>query len=105
MYPLKAAIEEVAYVGSDLLSSILRMCLTTTFTVVTMFVLSPVLTLVVLPLVPLLLIARQHFRMKLSTDSDDVQRNLVAWNSFLEEHVSSVLTIQLLGLDSRQVRK
>jgi ABC-type bacteriocin/lantibiotic exporter with double-glycine peptidase domain len=41
MYPLKEPIEEVAYFGSDLLPSILRMCLTTTFTVVTMFVLSP----------------------------------------------------------------
>src|SRR5258708_16589681 len=81
------------------------MCLTTTFTVVTMFVLSPVLTLAILPLVPLFLIARQHFRMKLSTDSDDVQRNLVAWNSFLEEHISSVLSIQLLGQERRQERK
>jgi ATP-binding cassette, subfamily B, bacterial len=105
MYPLKEPIEEVAYFGSDLLPSILRMCLTTTFTVVTMFVLSPVLTLAVLPLVPLFLVARQHFRMKLSTDSDDVQRNLVAWNSFLEEHISSVLPIQLLGQERRQERK
>ena len=105
MYPLKEPIEEVAYFGSDLLPSILRMCLTTTFTVVTMFVLSPVLTLAILPLVPLFLIARLHFRMKLSTDSDDVQRNLVAWNSFIEEHISSVLAIQLLGQERRQERK
>jgi len=104
MYPLKEPIEEVAYFGSDLLPSILRMCLTTTFTVITMFVLSPVLTLAILPLVPLFLIARQHFRMKLSTDSDDVQRNLVAWNCFIEEHISSVLPIQLLGQERRQER-
>jgi ABC-type multidrug transport system fused ATPase/permease subunit len=43
--------------------------------------------------------------MKLSTDSDDVQRNLVAWNSYLEEHISSVLPIQLLGQERRQERK
>lgn len=104
MYPLKEPIEEVAYFGSDLLPSVLRMCLTTTFTVVTMFVLSPVLTLAILPLVPLFLVARQHFRLELSTDSDDVQRNLVAWNSFLEEHISSVLPIQLLGQERRQER-
>ena len=35
MYPLKEPIEEVAYFGSDLLPSILRMCLTTGFTIVT----------------------------------------------------------------------
>jgi ABC-type multidrug transport system fused ATPase/permease subunit len=104
MYPLKEPIEEVAYFGSDLLPSILRMCLTTIFTVVTMFVLSPVLTLAILPLVPLFLVARQYFRTKLTVDSDAVQHNLVAWNSFIEEHISSVLPIQLLGQQRRQER-
>jgi len=105
MYPLKEPIEEVAYFGSDLLPSILRMCLTTGFTIVTMFILSPMLTLAVLPLIPLFLVARQHFRAKLSADSDTVQQNLVAWNSFLEEHISSVLPIQLLGREKHQERK
>jgi ABC-type multidrug transport system fused ATPase/permease subunit len=105
MYPLKEPIEEVAYFGSDLLPSILRMCLTAGFTIVSMFVLSPMLTLAILPLIPLFLVARQHFRTKLSADSDTVQQNLVAWNSFLEEHISSVLPIQLLGQEKRQERK
>src|SRR5581483_6553668 len=52
MYPLKKPIDEVAYFGSDLLPAILRMCLTTDFTVVTIFVLSPLLTLAVVPLIP-----------------------------------------------------
>jgi ABC-type multidrug transport system fused ATPase/permease subunit len=80
------------------------MCLTTIFTVVTMFVLSPVLTLAILPLVPLFLVARQHFRTKLTVDSDAVQHNLVAWNSFIEEHISSILPIQLLGQERHQER-
>jgi len=105
MYPLKEPIEEVAYFGSDLLPSILRMCLTTGCTIVTMFILSPMLTLAVLPLIPLFLVARQHFRTKLSADSDTVQQNLVAWNSFLEEHISSVLPIQMLGREKHQERK
>jgi len=105
MYPLKEPIEEVAYFGSDLLPAILRLCLTTGFTVVTMFVLSPLLTLAVVPLIPLFLIARHHFRSKLSTDSDTVQATLVEWNGFLEEHFSSVLSIQLLGQEARQERR
>jgi ABC-type multidrug transport system fused ATPase/permease subunit len=105
MYPLKEPIEEVAYFGSDLLPAILRMCLTTNFTVVTMFLLSPVLTLVILPLIPFFLIARQHFRTKLSSNSDTVQANLVEWNGFIEEHISSVLPIQLLGQEARQERR
>ena len=64
MYPLKEPIEEVSYFGSDLLPAILRMFLTASFTLVTMSVLSPMLTLAVLPLVPVFLIARQRFRRR-----------------------------------------
>ena len=105
MYPLKEPIEEVAYFGSDLLPSILRMCLTTGFTIVTMFVLSPKLTLAILPLIPVFLVARQHFRSRLSADSDAVQQNLIVWNAFLEEHISSVPPIQLLGREKQQERQ
>ena len=104
MYPLKEPIEEVAYFGADLLPSILRMCLTTGFTIVTMFALSPKLTLAILPLIPVFLVARQHFRSKLAADSDTVQQNLLSWNAFLEEHISSVLSIQMLGREKHQER-
>jgi ABC-type multidrug transport system fused ATPase/permease subunit len=104
MYPLKEPIEEVAYFGSDLLPSILRMFLTTGFTIGTMFVLSPKLTLATLPLIPVFLVARQHFRSKLSADSDTVQQNLISWNAFLDEHICSVLPIQLLGREKNRER-
>ena len=105
MYPLKEPIEEVAYFGSDLFPAILRLALTTAFTIVTMFMLSPMLTLAILPLMPVFLLARQHFRKKISADSDSVQQNLIAWNTFLEEHISSILSIQLLGRQKHQERK
>ena len=105
MYPLKEPIEEVAYFGSDLLPAILRMFLTASFTLVTMFVLSPLLTLAVLPLMPVFLIARQHFRRRLAANADTVQSNRLAWSTFLEEHLSSVIPIQLLGQEKRQERR
>jgi len=105
MYPLKEPIEEVSYFGSDLLPAILRMLLTTSFTLATMFLLSPVLTLAVVPLVPVFLITRQHFRSRLAANADVVQEDRLAWNSFLEEHISSVIPIQLLGQEKRQERR
>jgi ABC-type bacteriocin/lantibiotic exporter with double-glycine peptidase domain len=105
MYPLKEPIEEVSYFGSDLLPAILRMFLTACFTLATMFVLSPVLTLTVLPLVPVFLMARQHFRRRLAANADTVQSNRLAWSTFLEEHLSSVIPIQLLGQEKRQERR
>ena len=70
MYPFKEPIDEISYFGSDLLPAILRTLVTTGFTVATMFMLSPALTLAILPLVPAFLIARQHFRRRLTVDSD-----------------------------------
>jgi len=105
MYPLKEPIEEIAYFGSDLLPAVLRMLLTTAFTLAAMSALSPVLTLAVLPLIPIFLVTRQYFRRKLATDSDAAQDDGLAWSNFLEEHLSSVISIQLLGQEKRQERR
>ena len=104
MYPFKEPIDEIAYFGSDLLPSILRTGLATSFTIATMFVLSPALTWVILPLVPVFLLLRQHFRKRLAADFDGVQFTQVEWNGFLEEHLSSILSIQLLGQEQRRER-
>jgi ABC-type multidrug transport system fused ATPase/permease subunit len=105
MYPLKEPIEEIAYFGSDLLPAILRMLLTTAFTVAAMCTLSPVLTLAILPLLPIFLGTRHYFRRKLSADADVVQNDRLAWSNFLEEHLSCVISIQLLGQEKRQERR
>lgn len=104
MYPLKEPIEEVSYFGSDLLPAVLRMSLTASFTLVTMFLLSPVLTLAILPLLPIFMTARHHFRRRLAARADTVQSNRLAWSTFLEEHLSSAIPIQLLGQEKRQER-
>ena len=105
MYPLNEPIEEIAYFGSDLLPAILRMLLTTAFTLTTMSALSPSLTLAVLPLIPVFLVTRQHFRKKLATDADEVQRDRLVWSNFLQEHLSAAIPIQLLGQEKRQERR
>jgi ATP-binding cassette subfamily B protein len=105
MYPLKEPIEEISYFGSDLLPAILRMLLTTAFTLAAMSALNPVLTLTVLPLIPVFLVTRQYFRRKLATDADAAQDDRLAWSNFLEEHLSSVISIQLLGQEKRQERR
>lgn len=105
MYPLKEPIEEIAYFGSDLLPAILRMLLTTAFTLAAMCILSPVLTLAILPLIPAFLGTRQYFRRKLATDADAAQDDRLACSNFLEEHLSSAVSIQLLGQGKRQERR
>lgn len=47
---------------------------------------------------------RRHFRTRLASDSDTAQLANREWSGFLEEHVSSMLSIQLLGRERRQER-
>jgi subfamily B ATP-binding cassette protein MsbA len=105
MYPLKEPIEEISTFGCDLMPAILRALLTTCVTVATMFMLNPALTLSVLPVIPAFLIARQHLRRRLALDSDVAQRDRLAWSDFLQEHLSSVIPVQLLGQQQRQERR
>jgi ABC-type bacteriocin/lantibiotic exporter with double-glycine peptidase domain len=105
IYPLKEPIEEIAYFGSDLLPAILRLLLTTAFTLAAMSTLSPMLTLAIVPLIPVFLFTRQYFRTKLTRHADEVQKRQLSWSNFLEEHLSSVIPIQLLGQEKRQERK
>lgn len=105
IYPLREPIDEIAYFGSDLFPAMLRTLLTTGFTLATMFTLSPVLTLVIVPFIPAFLITRQRFRKQLTIDSDIVQRDRIAWSNFLEEHIAAAIPIQLLGRQRQQERK
>jgi len=105
MYPLKEPIEEISYFGSDLLPTTLRMLLTTAFTLAAMSGLSPALTLTVVPPIRVFLVTRQYFRKKLATEADTAQNDCLSWSNFLEEHLSSVISIQLLGQEKRQERR
>jgi ABC-type bacteriocin/lantibiotic exporter with double-glycine peptidase domain len=105
IYPLREPIDEIAYFGSDLVPAILRTLLTTGFTLATMFTLSPVLTVVIVPFIPVFLLARQYFRKQLAATSDIVQRDLSSWCSFLEEHVAAAIPVQLLGRQRQQERR
>ena len=105
VYPLREPIEEIAYFGSDLVPAMLRTLLTTGFTLATMLVLSPALTLLVAPFIPVFLVIRQHFRNRLATDSDRAQGDRIEWSNFLEEHIAAALSIQLLGQQKRQERR
>ena len=105
MYPFKEPIEEIAGFGSDLIPTLLRMLLTAAFSLVAMSAMSLVLTVTVLPLIPLFVFLRQCSRRKLALYADAVQGKRLVWNNFLGEHLSSVIAIQLLGQQERQERR
>jgi ABC-type multidrug transport system fused ATPase/permease subunit len=67
--------------------------------------LSLALTAIVLPLIPLFLLTRHHFRQKLTVFSNLVQSDRLRFADFLQEHLASIVAIQLLGRERRQERK
>lgn len=102
LYPFERPIDEISYFGSDLLPSILRAAIATGITLSAMIVLSRVLTLIVLPIVPTFLAIRRHYRSTIARQADEVQQNRSKFSSFLGEHLSAVLQIQLLGQTEAQ---
>jgi ABC-type multidrug transport system fused ATPase/permease subunit len=104
IYPLKEPIDEISFLGSDLLPAILRMLVATTLTLGTMLALNARMTLAVLPLIPIFVATRKYFRSRLERDSNTVQLNQLAWSTFLQEHLSSIVAIQLLRKEQRQER-
>lgn len=105
LYPLREPIDEIAYFGSDLFPTLLRTALVTALTLSAMFVLSPPLTVFVLPAIPAFLIARNYFRSLLAERSDTVQADRASVSAFLQEHVSSIVQIQLLQQEKHQERR
>src|SRR5215470_15660545 len=104
MYPLTQPIDEISYFGSDLLPSILRTLTAMMLTLGTMLILNARMTLAVLPLIPIFLLTRNHFRARLEDGSNAVQSKHIAWSSFLEEHLSSIVALQLLRQERRRER-
>ncbi len=104
MYPLTEPVDEISYFGSDLLPSILRTLMATTLTLGTMLLLNARMSLAVLPLIPVFLLTSRHFRGGLEDASNTVQRNHLAWSNFLEEHLSSIVALQLLRQERRRER-
>lgn len=96
LYPFERPIDEISYFGSDLLPSILRATITTGVTLSAMALLSPLLTLIVFPLVPVFVAIRRRYRSRIASQADCVQSARSRFSSFLEEHLSALLQIQLL---------
>src|SRR6266478_2740644 len=105
LYPFEGPIDEISYFGSDLLPSILRTVISAGLTLSAMAFLNAPLTLVVVPIIPAFLAVRHRYRKRIGRQADLVQATRSRFSSFLQEHLSSVIQIQLLRQTERQERK
>jgi len=102
LYRLEQDVDQVAEVGSNLVPFVLQTAFKAIFVMGTMLTLDSRLTLMVLPLMPLFFVFRKKFERPLRQASDAVQERAAKENSFLQEHLSSVIQVQLLHQERNQ---
>jgi ABC-type bacteriocin/lantibiotic exporter with double-glycine peptidase domain len=104
LYRMEQDVDQVAELGSSLVPYALQTTFNAIFVVGTMFVLNFKLTCMVLPMVPLFFVFRKYFDTRLRGASDTAQRQSSKESSFLQEHLSAVVQIQLLHQEKNQTQ-
>lgn len=104
LYRIEQDVDQVAEQGSSLVPYVLQTMINALFVVVAMFVLDFRLSCVVLPLMPLFFAFRRRFDSRLRSASDLAQQQSSRESSFLQEHLASVIQIQLLHQEKSQTQ-
>jgi ABC-type bacteriocin/lantibiotic exporter with double-glycine peptidase domain len=104
LYRIEQDVDQVAEIGSSLVPSVLQAASNAIFVVTTVCILSWRLTLVLVPLLPLFFVFRTYFGTRLRTASDSTQETASDETEFLQEHLSSVIQIQLLRQEHAQTK-
>jgi ABC-type bacteriocin/lantibiotic exporter with double-glycine peptidase domain len=104
LYRIEQDVDQVAELGSSMVPSVLQTAFTTIFVLATMFALNVRLTCVLLPLMPLFVLLKRRHEIRLRRAADSAQTESSRQNDFLQEHLSSVVQIQLLRQEDTQTR-
>ena len=104
LYRIEQDVDQVAELGSSLVPYVLQTSFNALFVVGTMVVLDFRLTCMVLPLLPFFFGFSRYFDGRLRRASDLAQRESTNESSFLQEHLDSVIQIQLLHQEKNQTQ-
>jgi len=96
LHRLEQDVDQLRELGGGTLASLVRISVATSLTMVILLFLSWRLTLVVLPLVPLMMVLRSVALPRLRRASDQVASSTARRVSFLQDHLTAILEVQLL---------
>ncbi len=105
LHRLQIDVDQVGTLSGEVIPSALRMVTVFTLVMTTMLVLNYRLTAIVLPLIPVFILVRRRFHERLRQASDSVQEQSGKMIGFLEEHLSSIVQVQLLSCEQREARR
>ena len=104
LYRMEQDVDQVSELGSSLVPYAFQTIFNAIFVVGTMLLLDFTLTCMVLPLVPLFFLFKRYFDRRLQNASESAQRESSKESSFLQEHLMSVVQIQLLHQETTQTQ-
>src|SRR5262249_18647726 len=102
LYKIEQDVDQIAEIGSGLVPSVLQAVFSAIFVITTLCILNWRLTLILVPLLPLFSVFRTHIGARLRLASDSAQQAASNEIEFLQEHLSSVIQIQLLRQENAQ---
>ena len=105
LHRLQVDVEHVGTLSGEVIPSALRTFTVFGLVMTTMLVLNYRLTIIVLPLIPIFVLVRQRFRNRLREASDSAQEQSGKVIGFLQEHLSSIVQVQLLSCEQREARR
>jgi subfamily B ATP-binding cassette protein MsbA len=105
LHRLQIDVDQVGTLSGEVIPSALRMATVFTLVMTTMLILNYRLTAIVLPLIPVFILVRRRFHDRLRQASDSVQEQSGKMIGFLEEHLSSIVQVQLLSCEQREARR
>jgi ATP-binding cassette, subfamily B, bacterial MsbA len=105
MYTIQNCVEDLSELSSDVVGVYAKVLLLLTGTLGAMLIIDFKLTFIVLPVVTIYFLALTHFSKELRQACETLQSQEALASSFLQEHVSSAIQIQLLVTTRFQARK
>ena len=102
LYTLEQDVDQVSEIGSGLVPSVLQAVFNALFVTITVSILNWRLALVLVPLVPVFFFSKRYFGSRLRFASDSAQRAASQETEFFQEHVCSIIQIQLLHQEGPQ---
>jgi len=105
LHRLQVDVDQIGSLSGEMIPSALRMVTVFTLVMTIMLLLNYRLALILLPLVPVFILVRRRFHHRLRHASDSVQEESGKLIGFLEEHLSSIVQVQLLNCEQREARR
>jgi len=104
VYRMEQDVDQVAELGSSLVPFAFQALFNAVFMIGAMMILDWKLTCFVFPLMPLFFVFRRYFADRLHESSDEARHQSNRESSFLQEHLCSIIQIQLLRQETGQTQ-